>query len=236
MGTHPIFESDFDCLTEMGVTVVWQYEIEANSSFTQAIQNIHQRLDDCGAQKEGNFKYESEFYKSMDKKSARDFYTLKTSEYPATIFARVDDGDRNKNTCMQCDNPLESLLFKIRAFFQPKRKYEVQGTRYKMADFWIRPGIVTCNGSSKALTVELEYAPSYFADDCWPLIKEFGDSIMNKPVDPKPPSVMDGNKQFQASFIVQQYVEIFSRDSSSQAPVQNPPVSQNQQQPQMMQS
>ena len=58
------------------------------------------------------------------------------------------------------------LLFKIRAFFQPKRKYEVQGTRYKMADFWIRPGIVTCNGSSKALTVELEYAPSvrnYFA-------------------------------------------------------------------------
>ena len=28
---------------------------------------------------------------------------------------------------------------------------------------------------------------------------------------------MDGNKQFQASFIVQQYVEIFSRDSSSQA-------------------
>ena len=44
----------------MGVTVVWQYEIEANSSFTQAIQNIHQRLDDCGAQKEGNFKYESE--------------------------------------------------------------------------------------------------------------------------------------------------------------------------------
>ena len=27
---------------------------------------------------------------------------------------------------------------------------------------------------------------------------------------------MDGNKQFQASFIVQQYVEIFSRDSSSQ--------------------
>ena len=52
------------------------------------------------------------------------------------------------------------LLFKIRAFFQPKRKYEVQGTRYKMADFWIRPGIVTCNGSSKALTVELEYAPS----------------------------------------------------------------------------
>ena len=68
---------------------------------------------------------------------------------------------------------------------------------------------------------------------------------------------MDGNKQFQASFIVQQYVEIFSRDSSSQAglyilgyfqilklpilnrkkaPVQNPPVSQNQQQPQMMQS
>ena len=72
-----------------------------------------------------------------------------------------------------------------------------------MADFWIRPGIVTCNGSSKALTVELEYAPSvvapsvlldlsffkYFADDCWPLIKEFGDSIMNKPVDAKPPTV-----------------------------------------------
>ena len=44
----------------------------------------------------------------MDKKTARDFYTLKTTEYPATIFARVDDGDRNKNTCMQCDNPLES--------------------------------------------------------------------------------------------------------------------------------
>jgi len=46
----------------------------------------------------------------MDKKTARDFYTLKTSEYPATIFARVDDGDRNKNTCMQCDNPLESKI------------------------------------------------------------------------------------------------------------------------------
>ena len=50
----------------------------------------------------------------MDKKTARDFYTLKTSEYPATIFARVDDGDRNKNTCMQCDNPLESkILFAV---------------------------------------------------------------------------------------------------------------------------
>merc|ERR1711953_1653970 len=216
MGTHPIFESDFDCLTEMGVTVVWQYEIEANSSFTQAIAHIKSKLEDCGAQKEGNFKYESEFYKSMDKKTARDFYTLKTSEYPATIFARVDDGDRNKNTCMQCDNPLESLLFKIRAFFQPKRKYEVQGTRYKMADFWIRPGIVTCNGSSKALTVELEYAPSYFADDCWPLIKEFGDSIMNRVIDNKPPIVME-NKQFQASFIVQQYVEIFSREPQQQS-------------------
>merc|ERR1712242_273632 len=212
----------------MGVTVVWQYEIEANSSFTQAIQNIHQRLDDCGAQKEGNFKYESEFYKSMDKKSARDFYTLKTSEYPATIFARVDDGDRNKNTCMQCDNPLESLLFKIRAFFQPKRKYEVQGTRYKRADFWIRPGIVTCNGSSKAVTVELEYAPSYFADDCWPLIKEFGDEIMNRVIDNKPPIVME-NKQFQASFIVQQYVEIFSRENNPQQ--QQPNGGQAPQQP-----
>merc|ERR1711953_358606 len=219
MGTHPIFESDFDCLTDcqiMGVTVVWSYEPEHGVPLPQAIAHIKSKLEDCGAQKEGNFKYESEFYKSMDKKSARDFYTLKTSEYPATIFARVDDGDRNKNTCMQCDNPLESLLFKIRAFFQPKRKYEVQGTRYKRADFWIRPGIVTCNGSSKAVTVELEYAPSYFADDCWPLIKEFGDEIMNRVIDNKPPIVME-NKQFQASFIVQQYVEIFSREPQQQS-------------------
>ena len=74
----------------------------------QAIQTIHQRLEDCGATKEGNFHYESEFYQAMDSKNARDFYTLKTTEYPATIFARVDDQDKNKNTCMQCDNPLES--------------------------------------------------------------------------------------------------------------------------------
>ena len=29
-----------------------------------------------------------------------------------------------------------------------------------MADFWIRPGIVTSNGNNRALTVEIEYAPS----------------------------------------------------------------------------
>ena len=46
----------------MGVTVVWQYEIEANSSFTEAISSIQQKLDDCGAQKEGNFTYESEVF------------------------------------------------------------------------------------------------------------------------------------------------------------------------------
>ena len=73
-----------------------------------------------------------------------------------------------------------------------------------MADFWIRPGIVTSNGNNRALTVEIEYAPSvsdffrrcdysfnvkYFADDCWPLIKEFGDEIMHRHIDNKPPSV-----------------------------------------------
>ena len=52
----------------------------------------------------------------MDSKNARDFYTLKTTEYPATIFARVDDQDKNKNTCMQCDNPLESTLFFVEFF------------------------------------------------------------------------------------------------------------------------
>ena len=52
------------------------------------------------------------------------------------------------------------LLFKIRAFFQPKRKYEVRGIRFKMADFWVRPGIVTMGGSNRSVTVEIEYAPS----------------------------------------------------------------------------
>ena len=65
----------------------------------------------------------------MDKKTARDFYTLKTSEYPATIFARVDDGDRNKNTCMQCDNPLESMiLFAVTAMCNYFYRFIVQNS------------------------------------------------------------------------------------------------------------
>merc|ERR1712106_279822 len=68
------------------------------------------------------------------------------------------------------------------------------------ADFWIRPGIVTSNGNNRALTVEIEYAPSYFADDCWPLIKEFGDEIMHRHIDNKPPS-SDHGEQTVSSFI-----------------------------------
>ena len=169
----------------MGVTVVWTYEPDQGSTLVQAISQIHTKLEDMGASRDGKFNYKSEFYKSVDPKAARNFYTLETSEYPATIFARVDDG--NKNTCMQCDSPLESkflaqgtnfrailgLLLKIRDFFKSKRKYEVQGrtlvqdlvllnlgVRWKIADFWIRPGIVTSNGNNRALTVEIEYAPS----------------------------------------------------------------------------
>ena len=111
----------------MGVTVVWTYEPEQGSTLVQAIGQIHQKLEDFGATRDGQFNYKSEFYKSADPKTARNFFTLETSEYPATIFARVDDG--TKNTCMQCDSPLESLLMKIRDFFKSKRKYEVQGSK-----------------------------------------------------------------------------------------------------------
>ena len=90
----------------MGVTVVWTYEPDQGSTLVQAIAQIHTKLEDMGAARDGKFNYKSEFYKSVDPKAARNFYTLETSEYPATIFARVDDG--NKNTCMQCDSPLES--------------------------------------------------------------------------------------------------------------------------------
>merc|ERR1739838_225427 len=145
---------------------------------------------------------------------------------------------------MQCDSP-QKLVDENQRLFQIKTKYEVQGVRLKMADFWIRPGIVTSNGNNRALTVEIEYAPSYFANDCWPLIKEFGDEIMHRHIDNKPPSIME-NKQFQASFIVQQYVEIFSRENNpqqqqpngGQAP-QQPPQQQpfaNQQQQHQMQT
>ena len=43
------------------------------------------------------------------------------------------------------------------------------------------------------------------------------------------------NKQFQASFIVQQYVEIFSRENNSQQANQPPTQPQQQQQPFQMQ-
>lgn len=68
--------------------------------------------------------------------------------------------DKDKNSCIQCDSPMESLLVKLREFFTPKRTFEIRGTRFKLADFWIRPGIVTSSGSNKCVTIEIEYTPS----------------------------------------------------------------------------
>ena len=39
----------------MGVTVVWSYEPEHGIPLPQAIAHINSKLEDCGAQKEGNF-------------------------------------------------------------------------------------------------------------------------------------------------------------------------------------
>ncbi|CAG5088565.1 Oidioi.mRNA.OKI2018_I69.PAR.g11885.t1.cds [Oikopleura dioica] len=178
----------------MGVTVVFQWELVDGQTHQQAIQELHGRINNTGAVQEGKFYYESKFYQASDSSTTRgktfskDFYTLKTSEYPVTVFARVDDSTKDKNSCIQCDSPMESLLIKLREFFTPKRTFEIRGTRFKLADFWIRPGIVTSSGSNKCVTVEIEYTPSYFADDCWPLFSELGSYILNRPIDEKPPT------------------------------------------------
>ena len=49
-------------------------------------------------------------------------------------------------------------------------------------------------------------------------------TVFNNPI-----QIME-NKQFQASFIVQQYVEIFSRENNPQQANQPPPPQQQQQQ------
>ena len=53
------YKNSSDCQI-MGVTVVWSYEPEHGVPLPQAIAHIKSKLEDCGAQKEGNFKYESE--------------------------------------------------------------------------------------------------------------------------------------------------------------------------------
>ena len=138
----------------MGVTFVILYELDEGQNHQQAVQLIHSRLDSCGATREGNFQYESEvqvfqsylfltenqFYQTSDSKNARDFYTLKTTEYPATVFARVADEDKNKNTCMQCDKVsiVFLIIFDSNSTFQAFRKSSLQNSKFFLAKTKIR--------------------------------------------------------------------------------------------------
>ncbi|KAF4093494.1 hypothetical protein AMELA_G00002460 [Ameiurus melas] len=173
----------------MGVTCVCQVPVVEGKSVQQTVEQLHKRLEQLGAVKQGSFFVDCE-----------------------TCLALFDGGPT-----LAADANFDVLMVKLKSHFQNAKghKVESRGARYRYADFLIKVGTVTMSSSARGISVEVEYSACVVPGDCWNLMKEFMQSFLGPSV-PDLPSVFSSKPEglfapADCMDTMNQYLELFSK-------------------------
>merc|ERR1711953_1541949 len=106
MGTHPIFESDFDCLTERSSLVVWNREMSGKPEKYQAVEFDVPKVDADG----------NPISKSEQKRMIKELKKKKEAEEKAKKKEKTrrnqKQGCQSLPTQVQCYHWSSRILFK----------------------------------------------------------------------------------------------------------------------------
>lgn len=162
---------------------------------------------------------------------------MHNSEYPASVFSLLDNGQ--KHIPLITDLIFDLLMLKINPIYSSKKmiKIESKGPRFEIGDFLVKLGSVTMsqNQNFKGILLEIDYRPCLVPFFCWDLIKEFLQGFLghNAPatipayfLNTLPSNINPNqhyqrvNDTYQPIDTVQQYLEHFNnyRKQSSQTP------------------
>lgn len=102
-------------------------------------------------------------------------HVLHNSEYPASVFSILDNGQ--KHIPLITDLIFDLLMLKVNPIYTSKKmiKIESKGPRFELGDFLVKLGSVTMsqNQNFKGILIEIDYRPCLVPVFCWDLIKEF---------------------------------------------------------------
>lgn len=195
----------------MGVTIVVPWKLAEGRSLQQTIEDFNTTLEGLNFKKAGLFSVDCEsFYSVLNQGQGKHLHMVSNSEYPASRFAQFDEGSSSVVT----DVMLFPFLTKLRSHWQQKKggKIESKGHRYEYLDFIVKIGIVGIGGSTRGVSVEIEYTPCVFAKDCWNILQEIMQMILGDQTPSVLPLSMSArpNDVFTPEHTVQQYIEMFN--------------------------
>lgn len=149
-------------------------------------------------------------------------HLLHNSEYPASVFSLLDNGQ--KQIPLITDSIFDLLMLKLSPFYATKKmiKIESKGPRFELGDFLVKLGSVTMsqNQNFKGILIECEYRPCLVPGICWELMKEFLQGFLGHQAPTTIPPyfttplphtpIVRQNETYQPIDTIQQYLEHFN--------------------------
>lgn len=151
---------------------------------------------------------------------------MHNSEYPASVFSLLDNGQ--KQIPLITDLIFDLLMLKVNPIYSSKKmlKIESKGPRFELGDFLVKLGSVTMsqNQNFKGVLIEVDYKPCLVPVFCWDLIKEFIQGFLGQHAPTTIPAYFTNqlpsnhptqhyqkiNETYQPIDTVQQYLEHFN--------------------------
>lgn len=167
----------------MGVACLFNWPLPPGKSPTQAVEQLHKRIQALGAKESGTFAVDCETYQSQQlptstpnqMRSASQIHVFHDTEYPLTVFSHTDSG-----AVLVADAQFDVLMNKLKMVFSKAKgnKIESRGLRFEWNDFLIKVGIVSIGPSVKGILLEVEFVPCIILHDCRNLMKEVVGGIL----------------------------------------------------------
>lgn len=206
----------------MGVTILQPFPTLENKTGSATIEFLTKRILTLGAVPQGQFLVDCEtFHSTQHMGNAKAIHILHNSEYPASVFAMLDNG--TKLIPLVADSLFDLVILKMTGAYTSKKqtKIESKGQRFELGDFLVKLGSVTMNQTFKGVMVEVEYRPCVIAANCWDLLREFMQGFMGSQVSNAipaffntpsitNPSLLKINDVFQPIDTVNLYLDHFS--------------------------
>jgi len=196
--------------------VAWVFETN------RSVKAIERVAEDAGAERRsGSFSVDSTPFKpSANFTNVISLvHSLHHSHFPFSTFtiAPASSDGPSKTPRAVSDHGFDLILNKLSEGLQPDSpgKFEITGTEFVLADFFIRVGAVTMGSSmSKGVIVEVEYAACDLVSQCLGLLTEMVDSLFPEGRNTRPLALFripDANiaQPYAPIDTLQQYLDLF---------------------------
>ncbi|CAJ0955577.1 unnamed protein product, partial [Mesorhabditis belari] len=195
----------------MGVSWVIETERSQNS--------IEQLIESGGGTKIGLFVVDSSTYRPVDQlaNNIGQLNVLHHSNFPESTFSlavTATNDPKQPPPKSISDRGFDLILSKLSGALQmdSSGKFDASGTEYSFKDFRVRVGTVTQGGSVKGVVVEIEYTPTWVANQASMMLSEFINMFFPEQTASKPEIITKPTSDlYTALDTLNQYQQIFNR-------------------------